>query len=118
MEQEFPSNAVWNQRLAQAGLSRSIPHTQTGTDENGQSMEHTLEIQILFHQFYVEYRMDGQVLCSPLLPFWGLSQIEDDEIFLLLHINSSAVALRLSKGCADRLEYRCRAASKRSIKSG
>lgn len=84
LEREFPSNAVWNQRLAQAGLSRSIPLTQCGTDENGQSVEQTLEIQILFHQFYVEYRMDGQVLCNPLLPFWGLSQIEDDETFLLL----------------------------------
>lgn len=84
LEREFPSNAVWNQRLAQAGLSRSIPLTQSGTDENGQSIEHVLEIQILFHQFYVEYRVDGQVLCNPPLPFWGLSQLEDDEMFLLL----------------------------------
>lgn len=84
LERELPSNAVWNQRLAQAGLSRSIPLTQRGTDENGQSIEHALEIQILFHQFYVEYRMDGQVLCNPPLPFWGLSQLEDDEMFLLL----------------------------------
>ena len=25
--------------------------------------------------------MDGQVLCNPPLPFWGLSQLEDDEMF-------------------------------------
>lgn len=84
LEEEFPSNAVWNRRLAQEGLSRTIPLTRYGTDENGQSIEHTLEIQIVFHQFYVEYRMDGQELCNPLLPFWGLSQLEDDEVFLLL----------------------------------
>ena len=84
LEREFPSNAVWNQRLAQAGLSRSVPLAQRVTDEDGQEMEHTIEIQILFHQFYVEYRMDGQVLCNPPLPFWGLSQLEDDEMFLLL----------------------------------
>ena len=84
LDQEFPSNAVWNQRLAQAGLSRSIPLTQYGTDENGQSIERTLEIQLFFHQFYVEYRLDGQALWNPPLPFWGLSQLEDDEVFLLL----------------------------------
>ena len=84
LDREFPSNAVWNQRLAQAGLSRSIPLTQSGTDANGQNIQHILEIQILFHQFYVEYRMDGQVLSNPPLPFWGLSQLEDDEMFLLL----------------------------------
>ena len=28
--------------------------------------------------------MDGQVLCNPLLPFWGLFHLEDDEMFLLL----------------------------------
>lgn len=81
---EFPSNEVWNQRLAQAGLSRTIPLTQSGTDENGRSVQRTLEIQLIFHQFYVEYRLDGQTLCNPLLPFWGLAQLEDDELFLLL----------------------------------
>ena len=84
LEAEFPSNDVWNRRLSQAGLSRSIPLTQYGTDENGQSVENTLEVQLCFHQFYVEYRIDGQELCNPPLPFWGLSQLEDDEVFLLL----------------------------------
>lgn len=84
LEAEFPSNDVWNRRLAQAGLSRPIPLTQYGTDENGQSVEHILEVQLCFHQFYVEYRLDGQELCNPALPFWGLSQLEDDELFLLL----------------------------------
>lgn len=84
LDQELPSNTVWNRRLAQAGLSRSIPLTQCGTDENGQEVTRTLEIELYFHQFYVEYRMDGQALCNPPLPFWGLSQLEDDEVFLFL----------------------------------
>lgn len=84
LDREFSSNQVWNQQLAQAELSRSIPLTQSGTDETGQSVQRTMEIQLLFHQFYVEYRMDGQVLCNLELPFWGLAQLEDDELFLLL----------------------------------
>lgn len=70
LEREFPSNAVWNRQLDQAKLSRSIPLTQCTTDGDSQNTDHFLEIQILFHQFYVEYRMDGQVLCTPSLPFW------------------------------------------------
>ena len=32
----------------------------------------------------LEYRLNGEELCNPLLPFWGISGIEDDEIFFLL----------------------------------
>src|SRR5699024_4399615 len=37
-----------------------------------------------FHQFYLEYRCDGQPVCNPVLPFWGLCQLEDELRFLLL----------------------------------
>ncbi len=84
LEQDFPSNEGWNRRLAQENFTRTIPLTQTITDEQGQTTEQTLEIQIQFHQYYVEYRLNGEELCNPLLPFWGISGIEDDEIFFLL----------------------------------
>lgn len=74
LEQDFPSNEGWNRRLAQENFTRTIPLTQTITDEQGQTTEQTLEIQIQFHQYYVEYRLNGEELCNPLLPFWGISR--------------------------------------------
>lgn len=72
--------AVWHRRT----LPVPFRLTQSITDEQGQTTEQTLEIQIQFHQYYVEYRLNGEELCNPLLPFWGISGIEDDEIFFLL----------------------------------
>lgn len=84
LEENFASNPVWNRRLAQAGLSRSISIAQHGINEYGQCTEKVLEIQLYFHQFYVEYHINQQVQWGPSLPFWDISQIEDDELVLLL----------------------------------
>lgn len=79
--QELPSLPQWDRRLADQGFSHSI----TLERQEGDQIEET-ELTALFHQFYIEYHFDGQPLSTPVLPFWSMQEMEDDQFFLFLPI--------------------------------
>lgn len=79
--QELPSLPQWDRRLADQGFSHSITLER---QEGGQIEE--AELTALFHQFYIEYHFDGQPLSTPVLPFWSMQEMEDDQFFLFLPI--------------------------------
>ena len=79
VEQELASLPQWDRRLAEQGLSRTISlKRQEGerTDE--------VELTARFHQFYIEYQLEGQTLSMPILPFWSMEEMEDNQFFLFL----------------------------------
>lgn len=84
LDQQFPQDAGWVRRLAEKKLSLPVVLHQKNIAEDGQEQVETLEFEIRFHQFYLEYRCDGQPVCNPVLPFWGLCQLEDELRFLML----------------------------------
>ena len=79
--QELPSLPQWDRRLADQGFSHSI----TLERRDGDQIEEA-ELTALFHQFYIEYHFDGQPLSTPVLPFWSMQEMEDDQLFLFLPI--------------------------------
>ena len=79
--QELPSLPQWDRRLADQGFSHSI----TLERRDGDQIEEA-ELTALFHQFYIEYHFDGQPLSTPVLPFWSMQEMEDDQFFLFLPI--------------------------------
>lgn len=77
--QELPSLPQWDRRLADQKFSHSI----TLERQEGDQIEE-VELTAHFHQFYIEYCFDGQPLSTPVLPFWSMREMEDDQFFLFL----------------------------------
>lgn len=79
VERELASLPQWDRQLAERGLSRAIFLKR----QEGERTEE-VELTARFHQFYIQYQLEGQPLSMPILPFWGMEGMEDDQFFLFL----------------------------------
>lgn len=84
LDLQFRQDDGWVERLAAANFCLPITLRQKIASDDGEEQVEILEFEIRFHRFYLEYRCNGQPVCSPVLPLWALCQLEDEARFLLL----------------------------------